>query len=84
MKTTEQRYGTAATVKKSMITGSVAGSGAGLSFAIYAVAKYKFGYELSQEECFAITAALTAGIAGIGRAIENLIRWYAEMKRIVK
>jgi len=67
--------------KKGATSATVATGGVGTAYAIVVIARHFFKHEFTIDEALLLAGVLTAGIAGVGRAIENAVKWYIQLKK---
>lgn len=72
------------TAKKGAMSAGFAGGGVGAAYLIVLFSRHIMKHEMSVDEAFMVAGAITAGIAGAGRAIENVVKWYYNLKKEVK
>jgi hypothetical protein len=72
------------TVAKGGISGGVAIAGGGAGTVIVLAAKHLFKIDIDLETGLLISGGITALVAGFGRSIESVVRFYVKMKNIAK
>jgi hypothetical protein len=72
------------TAKKAATSSAAMAGGMGMVTLTYYVLKWMFKIEIPTDFLVAAFTAAPVAVAGIGRAIENLIRFYVKMKKIAK
>jgi hypothetical protein len=78
----EQRFDVKQTAAKGGISGGVAIAGGGAGAVIVLAAKHILEIDIDLETGLLISSGITALVAGFGRSIESIVRFYVKMRKI--
>lgn len=73
----------ATSAKKGANSAGTAAGGLGLAYGVILIGRYGYHHEFSVDEAVAIMSTITIAVSGIGRAIENVVRWYRNLSKEV-